>query len=273
MGDSKENAVHNNSESPDHNDELGTSHAIGINVAMRSIDNRLSLVERRLDCEVGPDSRKYSTFLESLKIIFSGWPALGIIFILLFYAPLRDALNVIPEKVRSAIELSAFGVSLKSTVNVEARRMGVDNLPKTLPKLSSDAIELLLRAPKEHKYLVSYVARDDKLNTISMPNAIMIEALSELQSFDLITLIDSIKDNESISVEKLRNILFHLRERYPGREVVPTEDGKLRWWLTNPVKHEAPYIYPAWKLTEFGIQSLEVILKAVKTSLSPKNNT
>src|SRR5437763_1732689 len=89
------------------------------------------------------NSKDRSAFLDLCKVVFGGWPALGFLFLLLFYSPLRDALNAIPDKVRTADEIGVLGVSLKSTIRAEAARIGESKLSDTIPRLSSSAIELL----------------------------------------------------------------------------------------------------------------------------------
>lgn len=110
-------------------------YSVALAISLRDMAQRLASVEEKFDKNRNPKPSKGPFLVELFKVIFGGWPVLGFLFLLLFYAPLRDALNAIPDKVRNAAEFGAFGVSLKSTFQVEAAKLGAGKLSETIPGL------------------------------------------------------------------------------------------------------------------------------------------
>jgi hypothetical protein len=143
MANAKEDGTSHVLETKSANDmDPGPLHMISVAIALQNVGQRLSLVEARLEKSTGSSGKLSNTFVEILKVFFGGWPALALLFLLLFYSPLRDALNAIPDKVKRADEIGVLGVSLKSTIRVEAARLGVNTLSETIPNLSPSAIEI-----------------------------------------------------------------------------------------------------------------------------------
>lgn len=264
---------------PSSNDDLGPLHSVGLAIALRDMAQRLSSLEGKLDKNdtVGPPKSVF--FLELCKVVFGGWPALGLLFLLLFYSPLREALNAIPEKVKMAAEIGALGVSLKSTVQVEAAKLSAGNLSETIPKLSSAAIELLLRAPRSSETLIwslyDVYDGDSQRNseTIELPSSSEIEAISELEAQGLIELESG---DRRVTGADVRKIIDQFFKTYPGREIPSTHYARMMW---KPNKRfgsqdKAPEL--TWQLSDLGKKAVEVVLRAVSTELaripSPKNN-
>ena len=165
----------------------GPLHMVSVAIALQNVGQRLAVVEARLEKSAGSSGKLSNTLVEILKVFFGGWPALALLFLLLFYSPLRDALNAVPDKVKRADEIGVLGVSLKSTIRVEAARLGANTLSETIPNLSPPAIELLMRAPRTKTPLISYRPNDkNEYEAIFFPNSSVIAALSELQSKGLI---------------------------------------------------------------------------------------
>lgn len=250
----------------DANDDLGSLHSIGLAIALRDVAQRLSSLEEKLEKNRAAGSRNGEFFIELCKVVFAGWPVLGLVFLFLFYSPLREALNAIPEKVRTAAEIGALGVSLKSALQVEAAKLGAGNLSETIPRLSAGAIELLLRAPRNAESLVSYTRYDkEMLETIELPSASKMDALSELQAQGLIVLESS---DGPLSGTDARGMLDQFFKTHPGREEPSTNNERLTWKPNKPFKD-----YPVmlmWQLSDLGKKAVEIILKAVSTELAPK---
>src|ERR1700730_4577022 len=145
---SKRDETQSSESLPGSKDDTTPVHLLGVAVALRDVAQRLLSVEETINKNRESAWRKGRGFVEICRGVFGGWPALGFLFLLLFYTPLREALNAIPEKVKTAQEIGVLGVSLKSTIQVEAAKLGASALSETIPRLSNAAIELLLRAPR-----------------------------------------------------------------------------------------------------------------------------
>lgn len=229
------------------------------------ISQRLAEVETRLkgNPERGSASKSW---LEFSKVLLGGWPAFGLLFLLLFYAPVRDALNAIPDKVRSAEEIGVLGVSLKNRIRVEAEKIGAIQLSETLPTLTPAAVEFLLRGSRGYNSLISYSQEADLLKTIWLPSEQTLRILEELESKKLIAI--ELDSNADDSVAALREAIAEFRRKYPVREEEGyNEPDQVRLELANPTKMSAPRY--SWQPTELGKNAVNVILKAVSAQLTP----
>src|SRR5438270_777724 len=166
-------------------DPLKTSFALTVDpirsgLFVNELSLRLHELQRSIDRQEKPKELSWGTqLIDLLKSALTGWPTLVILFLILFYRPIRDALNSIPEKVRSAEEIQMAGVSLKGAIKKEATRVGEIALSETIPRLSSSALEFLLQVPRGGDQLWSFspdnvgnfrilwIANDDELNNIA----------------------------------------------------------------------------------------------------------
>ena len=192
---------------------------------------------------------------------------------ILFYSPLREALNLIPEKVRLADEIQVAGVSLKSTIKKEALRVGAIDLSETIPRLSSPSIDLLLRAPRSpnSESLISYTPDSaGNYESTRFPSEPMIRSMTELQQAGLIRIQAGFRPLQNfIDGQALGKLSQDFRRKYPGREEPSTNLDRLDWRLDRPApKGSLPML--TWELTDRGSQAVEIILKAVSAELSPK---
>ncbi len=89
------------------------------------INQRLSEIDASLSSKLAKRETAPNTFLELAKIILGSWPSFGLLLMLLFYIPLRDAINTIPGKVKSASEIGVLGGSVKNPVQAEAQKAGL----------------------------------------------------------------------------------------------------------------------------------------------------
>lgn len=254
-------------------DELGSVQMVGLAMALRDVGQHLAAIDAKLDAQRETASRRGGGFLEFWRIVFSGWPALGFLFIILFYFPLRDALNAIPDKVKTADEIGVLGVSLKSTIKKEAAKLGEVKLSETLPSLSNSAIELLLRAPRNGEGLVSYSPNDQHQPVkIHFPSPSVLTALSELQTQGLVDIetFGSPQDR-NVTGPEITESINKFRAAYPGTEEPSFDDGRATWILNSPLSRETRIPEFSWKLSELGKKGVDVILKAVSTELAPKS--
>jgi hypothetical protein len=247
-------------------------HTVALAIALRDMAQRLGSVEEKFEADRRAKPAKGSFLIEFFKVIFGGWPALGLLFLILFYAPLRDALNAIPEKVKNAAEFGAFGVSLKSTVQIEAAKLGAGSLSETIPKLSGAAIERLLRAPRNLESLVSYTQGSEgkgRFIAINFPGLWEMDALSELEAEGLIELESH--NGEVLTGPGAREMIDQFLKANPGHEEESSNDERVTWNLDKPLVPDAYPLSLQWRLTNLGRKAVEVILKAVSAELAPKS--
>lgn len=233
------------------------------------ISQRLSEVERHLKAKPADAASSSKTWLEFAKVVLGGWPAFGLLFMFLFYSPIRDAINAIPEKVRSADEIGVMGVSLKNTIRVEAERVGAVQLSETLPALTPAAVEFLLRGSRDYNSLVSYSldSSDPKLiAAIWLPSQQTIKILQELEAKKLVAIYLNI--NQEAPVSDLLQAIEDLKRSYPTRDAGSFSDpDRVRLELQKPTKLRPPNFN--WKHTDLGKNAVSIIFKAVSAQLTP----
>jgi hypothetical protein len=226
-----------------------------------------------LSCgQVQSTGKLSNTLVEILKVFFGGWPALTLVFLLLFYSPLRDALDAIPDKVKRADEIGVLGISLKTTIRVEAARLGVNTLSETIPNLSPPAIEMLMRAPRYATSLVSYHPNDqNEYEEIYFPNSSVIAALSELQSKGLVEIEKEGNRHTKITGAQVNEVIESFQRLHPGTLRSSSEpEENVMWIPQKPLPPDTRIPDPLWKLTDLGKKAVEVVLKAVATELTTK---
>jgi len=245
---------------------------LGVTLALQHVGSRLSTIERQLESvNARPIGKSSGAIVELLKIAFGGWPALGFIFLLLFYTPLRDALNAIPEKVRAAEEIGVLGVSLKSTIKIEAARLGASSLSETIPTLSQAAIEQLLKAPKNPESLISYTPNSkQEYETFHFPSVLLVEALSELQAKGLVAIATDPNGTRKLNGKQLADLVQSFRDMHPGREDGSFSSGRTSWTPTRPLPRDTRIPMLTWEPTDLGKKAIDVVLRAVATELAPK---
>lgn len=111
-------------------------------LAIDEIRQKVTLLEAASKAEK-PSTWRSSLF-DLLKTLLSSWPSLMLLLLILFYGPLHSLLTMLPDKVKAANEVSFAGLSLKQQLEATANRIGNGELAKTIPKLSSQALAILL---------------------------------------------------------------------------------------------------------------------------------
>lgn len=265
-------------EAPASNECLRTASAVGMgDVERLNLVANLELIGRRLtDMESklaakSSGSSKENQLLDLLKVALGGWPAFGLLFIILFYVPIRDAINTIPQKVKDAEEIGVLGVSLKTTIRAEAERIGALQLSEVLPNLSAGAIEFLLRGVAEQNSLISYSLDSKDPNLVTafyIPSKQTLDALRELEAKKLITIRIG-PSTQDRKVSDLEQELASLQKRYPSSLELPSYyTDRIRLKLLTPVR--AQPLNLSWQQTDLGRSAVSIILKAVATQLAPK---
>jgi len=239
-------------------------------LSLQTLAQRIAALESTTADDGGKKSHRGSPAIEITRILFGGWTAFGVLFLILFFRPLHDAISAIPEKVKTANEIGVLGVSLKSTLRAEASRAGSLRLSETLPFLSAGGVELLLRAVPGSNSLVSYaLASDHKMvERVYLPNEEILQALGELEKQGLVTIAASVPMERS-GIDTIRNAIVTFRREHRGHEVPDKSDWRLVWQLDRSARTDAvPYL--SWELTDLGKKAVDVILRAITVELSPE---
>lgn len=248
---------------------------LSVAMSLQDVAHRLSSLEANLGKPTSGGSSKADSFIKFAAILFGGWPALGFLFLLLFYGPLREALNAFPEKVKGAQEIGVLGVSLKSTIRLEAARLGAGNLSETIPRLSSAAIELLLRAPQSFESLVSYTLNDrQEYEKVHFPDLPVLDAIAELEKQGLVVVEGYESQSEPpkpTTVAQSHALIDAFRKKHSGRQDGSSFERRATWIPNAPLPRDTAIPYMAWRLTDLGRKATDVILKAVSTELAPTN--
>ena len=253
-------------------DSMGPIERANLVAHLGLMSQRLANVEAQLKSKLTEGSGAGTALLEFFKILLGGWPAFGLLFMILFYTPIRDAINTIPEKVRSADEIAVMGVSLKNSIRIEAEKVGALQLSETLPALSPAAIEFLIRS-REFNSLVSYTPDSGDANLLSaiwLPNEKVLSVLRELESKKLASIILSSSERDR-TVGEFIQALDDWKKNNPVRD-----DGgsitseSVQYVLRAPTKERPPSF--SWRLTNLGKNAVNIILKAVSSQFAPQRS-
>ena len=236
------------------------------------IGQRLLAIESRQQAESLKNRPASNTWLELTKIVLGGWAAFGILFLLLFYAPLRETINALPGKLRDADEIGAFGVSLKTTLRIEAEKAGEIQLSRTIPALSAGAVGLLLKGAKGGVSLMGELVSEGETGTspigaVSLPTEQMLRTLEELESERLVDIRVDTGKRSVRGVSGLRAIIRDFKLAHPAVETQSSEDS-LYWKLAQPKLFKLPS--GAWYLTDQGQNAASLVIRTVSVQLSAK---
>ena len=251
---------------------MGPIERVNLVAHLSLISQRLAQLEDRLKTNPNEGGYAGKSWLEFFKILLGGWPAFGLLFMLLFYIPVRDAINAIPEKVKSANEIGVLGVSLKNTIRVEAEKIGAIQLSETIPDLSPAAVEWLLRGSNEFNSLVAYgIEPGSQLKkSIWIPNEQTLKILEELENKKLIGISIDPLNKEDDSVVALRQEIKALMRKNPSiQDQYTGKDQAQRIELKFPIKEKISDIRWQWRPTDLGKNAINIILKAVSAQLTP----
>jgi hypothetical protein len=223
---------------------------------IQRIEDNLKKVQQPAKQGVG------SHVIEILKVILGGWPAFGLIFLVLFYGPLREALSAIPDKVRSANEIGVVGISLKTTLATEARKQGLGNLSETVPALSPRAIEDLLRGSRTHNSVTSWSStKDGRIARISLPTEAWIQRTEELEKLNFAVLSTDARGQVFSGAKQMRAELDRFKREHPGGTRNLSNSESVEWQLNTPMPEQDRVSF-FWEATDLGRQAAALILCA-----------
>ena len=245
-------------------------------VLLAQLAERLTSLETKVTSAILLNRSPVFNMFELVKLVFTGWPAFGLVIVLLFYSPIREALHAIPEKVRSADEIGLVGISLKATVKSEAAKSGVAALGDLLPRLSAGAVELLIQSNKSESIGLT-VWTNNKRGNVSMiwlPSDELLGRIGELEAAGFALTETTVRQgNLKTGLAAAKLALHDLKAKYPGTlrndSTVPDRDVWLVNESTSSPRDENAHIY--WRVSPLGKQASEVVVRAVATSLASQH--
>lgn len=237
---------------------------VGLEVLIRDVTTRLSRMENamlRLREPKGKSRADYA--MEALKVVSTGWPAFGLILLILFYVPLKEVVTTIPERLRTAQEINMPGMSLKMAIKTEAARAGDLSLSETIPSLSIASIELLLKIAATSSIWAFTPNKDGHMQAVYYPSPESLKAFDELQQKGLVEIQES---GKSISIAELSKMIDNWRRVHPGKE----EDAgpERRSWTPERPIAPGDLNMVSYGLTAAGKRAREVIVSAVAMQLA-----
>jgi len=237
---------------------------LSLTVVLDHLATRIASLEEQLTRRASPGGAGKA--IEVLKAL-SGWPTFGLVFLVLFYVPLRDAIGAIPDKVKQAEQIELLGVSLKSTLRVEAQKIGAISLSETLPALSPRAVELLLRGVRDREEsLLSYSLEENLITRVWLPSPQLLDVLDELEKKGLVAVVVHNGQSETAGIPAMKQAIAALRRERAGHELSSTDPSRIEWKLERPMRFETPIF--GWRHTDLGKKAVDVILSAVSSQLT-----
>lgn len=233
---------------------------------LKSIDERVSNLE---------SPRKGNVFMETFKAIVGGWPAFGLLFLVLFYTPLQKVMDALPKKFEGATEFTMAGISIKTKIQEVADIKGVTAIGKAIPKLSDSAIESLIKAPVREVGLYTYNPKNNMVVHFNFPSPDRIKTLEELLENELININGSLTMKgkpEPIKKGELANFISAIKKKYPGTSLNPLDEPIEAWELKEQFPMDDPKPFLGWGLSEKGKSAVDIILLVVGKSISSKSN-
>lgn len=242
---------------------------------LRDIGNRLSSVEDSIEKRRVMPSGIARELIDLFKALLGSWAAFAFLFLLLFYAPLRDVFSSLPDKIRSADEIGLGSVTLKSTIQRVAASQGVAGLGEAIPALSNQAIQILFRAPRDGEGLMSFTSPADNqalFSGFSLPTDSMATAVVELANKGFIHLEGRVDGTmRPLKGDELYELIRDIKKAYPGHAEQYVRDGRLYWALNKPIPREAPHPDIMWRLSDSGITAVNVMITSVGAELARSN--
>lgn len=113
------------------------------------------------------------------------WPLLALLFFVMFYAPIRRTITVIPDKLERSARGNVWSFSWEISEN--ARQLGGSSLALVVGNLSPTAIDVLINAPRHGGagILGGYGGADQEQGYV-FPSHDRLEAFKELEAGQLI---------------------------------------------------------------------------------------
>nr|WP_299486125.1 hypothetical protein [uncultured Allomuricauda sp.] len=249
-----------------------------INQLLTNLNDKLDSIDKRVGALESPNSSLRKILMDLLKTLVGGWPAFGLVFLILFYSPLKEALNSIPDKVRDASEISVGGVSLKTTIKEVANTKGLDELGVVIPQLSKSALEQLIKAPEHPESLLSYAndVNPSEYKGFYFPNPAYVEVLDELEANGLIRIMGSqnmsLGNNVEMDGNAVKEMLRRVKIDFPGFVDKAYKPNEIVWKFNVPIQRTSRVPSLNWSLSEDGKKAVSVVVESVSRQLSQTAN-
>jgi len=219
----------------------GPLEQLSLHELLHSITKRLSHIEAAL--ETGKDGEEGAQprhpLVELMKVLFGSWPAFAFIALILFYVPVRDALNAIPAKVRSADEIGLpGGFALQSTIDKVAAASGHVDQAKVIRALSNGAIQVLLQAPRGARSPISFVntADGNQCSAFDLPADQMAQTVGELESKELVHVDGAIEGpRRPLDAKAIVELTRSIHSQCPGHAQAAAHGDETEWMLNTPL--------------------------------------
>lgn len=253
-------------------DKVNSLERLSLHIVLGNIESQLRKIDESLSKQEG-SSQKTSrdVFLEFCKLFFGGWTAFAFLVLIFFRVPMYQAMSNLADKIPSSTEVEALG--LKATFEEIADDQGLDNLAKIIPSLSNETLEVLLKGSRQSDGLISYSFSNDSRQEITdlyLPSEKMIEILTDLQEKGLIEI--EAGSGDLIDDGTLGEFILELKNKFPGTEEDGYRDDQIIWNLNSPIDEtENPLLL--WRLSDSGLQAVDLILEAVAKELTQTDST
>lgn len=237
-----------------------------IGAAISDLSRRLSKIEDAANAQKPPMENQ--PVVGVLKAVIN-WPAFGIVALALFCAPLYGLFNALAVKLCTADEVKVWEVSFTRRLETSALKLGDAGLAETIPKLSADAVDVLLRGIVSSRSIVrySYVEDDAKLvKDFSSPTVSALKAIFELRDNGLVEITNSPGPTDAV---RFWSEVDELRKRYHAVELPYGESDTVNWAPSASSKMRVVDLPKThWKLTDRGKKASETIVDAVQKELA-----
>jgi len=193
--------------------------------------------------------------LELTKVFV--WPALILVILSLFYAPIRDSLEQLPTIVSQAQKISVGSLSVE--VQAQARQIGGTELASALQGLSSKAIEKVLLTGRTNVQIIGTNSND--ATRLTLPGFDDMKAFKEVESKRLLTL--RMERNPVSSFAEFETA-FHNLPLAPDYSDADQQTFVLKSGEVSSI----PLLRTEYKLTPLGLAAFDSVVNAVSHQLS-----
>lgn len=219
------------------------------------------IIEARLVTEARPTAddraQRPSTLAHISELLRAvAWPLLALGFVLLFYAPIRRLIEIVPAKLDKADKANVGYLSWE--IQQRVRERGGTELARIVGALSPAAVEELIRIPRHGTMALpgSYSGPNEARGYV-IPSSVRSNAFRELRSAELIKFAKPFDD-----------WLNHLALLPVREEKVDPNDGERTIVLATPLTpQQEEGVRQSYELTPKGEQAVQAIVGVIGEQL------
>lgn len=235
---------------------------------MLSINNEI--IERidKLGKAIG--TTKFSYKKDIFKLIsklLTGWTTVAFVFLFLFYIPIKEVISSIPIKLKSANEISVGGLTIKESIVKEAVKIGNFDLSKSIPLLTREALEVLLKISEDPVLLWKYspaLYTKNKFKALWLPNDDYLNSIKELSKNNMIVIKK--ETSEIINYNQIKKEIDDIQKKHKGKKRNEEYENRFLYILSKPILRTSVNSL-TFSLTNKGKQAKKVIINAVINEL------